>query len=243
MSSENLFFKRYVRLEFDFKEKPAMLIGKAAHETIEKIYRDIINETIMTGEQYETYAQGVMTRMLTEAREKAQKNLGIKEIDPEQESSIRDQIEKEAIEWGKTVDEEKAREQLGYAVRNYLANLDGTTTVSTEIMETVEFTDLEGQGMPVPLKGIIDRIERDPALGEGLRDYKIVAKFSDLNERNAGYEIQAAAFYFIYQGLKGKPPEYAVFEEVLKKEAGYILPSDPSNKLYQADLRKLCEDY
>lgn len=52
--------------------------------------------------------------------------------------------------------------------------------------------------MPLPLKGIIDRIERHPEHGEGLRDYKIVAMFSNPEEANPGYELQAAAFYFIY---------------------------------------------
>lgn len=241
LQSENMFFKRYVRLEFDVKEKPAMLIGKAAHETIERIYQDISNG--ITGENYQDIAQAVLTRMLNEARTNTQVRLGIKEIDPEQESTIREQIEKEAIEWGKTITEEKAREQLTFAISNYLANLDGSETISTEIMETVQFTDLEGNIMPLPLKGIIDRIERNQEGEEGLRDYKIVAMFSDPNEKNAAYELQAAAFYYVFQGLKGYPPKFAIFEEVLKKESGYILQEDPTRRLLQADLRELCEKY
>lgn len=241
LQSENMFFKRYVRLEFDVKEKPAMLIGKAAHETIERIYQDKSNG--ITGENYQDIAQAVLTRMLNEARKNAQDRLGIKEIDPEQESTIKDQIEKEAIEWGKTVTEEKAREQLTFAISNYLANLDNSETISTEIMETVQFTDLEGQIMPLPLKGIIDRIERNEIAEEGLRDYKIVAMFSDPNEKNAAYELQAASFYYVFQGLKGYPPKFAIFEEVLKKESGYILKEDPTRRLLQKDLRELCEKH
>jgi hypothetical protein len=263
LQSENLFFKRYVRLEFDNKEKPSMLIGKAGHETIEKYWQDQHFNTREEGAPdptvlfYIEYAQGVFTRMLQEAREKAAERLEFKKVpseDAENPSNayidkngeyIHDadeRIEAEAIEWSKTIDEQKAREQLSIAVKNYIENADNSETISTEISETVEFTDLDGEVMPLPLKGIIDRIERSE-LGEGLRDYKIVASFSDQNERNAGYEMQAAAFYFVYQGIKGKAPEYAIFEEVLKKESGYILPEDPTKKLLQADLRELCEKH
>lgn len=290
LQSENLFFKRYVRLEFDNKEKPSMLVGKAAHETTEKFWQDLLNapatikacedqlgngedsglasktQELATSERhadfYAQHAQGVLTRMLSEARAKAAERLGYKrapadlgeDATPSTEwidangEYINDEeataaIEAEAIEWSKTVNEEKAREHLDIAVRNYVRNADTSTTISTEVMETVEFSDLEGQIMPLPLKGIIDRIERHPEHGEGLRDYKFVAGFSNPEERNAGYELQAAAFYFVYQGIRGKAPEFAMFEEVLKKEPGYILPEEPSRRLLQADLKELCDKH
>jgi len=290
LQSENLFFKRYVRLEFDNKEKPSMLVGKAAHETTEKFWQDILNApaTIKQCEDqlgdgtdsglteqipdlarsenhadfYAQHAQRVLTRMLQEARGKAAERLGYKltpastgeDSTPEtvwtdkngelvNDTDAAAAIEKEAIEWSKSVNEEKAREHLDIAVRNYVRNADTSTTISTEVMETVEFSDLDGDIMPLPLKGIIDRIERHPEHGEGLRDYKFVAGFSNPDERNAGYELQAAAFYFVYQGIRGKAPEYAMFEEVLKKEPGYVLPEDPNRRLLQADLKELCEKH
>lgn len=171
LSSENMFFKRYVRLEFDQKEKPAMLIGKAAHETIEHIYQDIMEERGMSSD-YLALAQGILSRMLNEARKAAAQRLherlcksgGYQATvfqDPETNreilldpktlepsdlttaKTIEKIIEEEGIQWGKTIDEEKAREQLTFAVNNYLANLDGSETISTEIMETVEFSDFE----------------------------------------------------------------------------------------------------
>lgn len=208
LSSENLFFKKYVRLEFDEKGKPAMIVGNAAHEVFEQIYQDKLQHGNFSPnlEGYTTLAQGVFTRILNEHREKAKQRLGITEIDPEKEAETLAAIEKEAIEWGKTITEEKCREQLASAIKNKLEHLDDTETISTEIMETVQFTDLEGNLMPLPLKGIIDRIERRTlapgSTEEGLRDYKVVAKFSNPEERNPGYELQAAAFYFIFQGLK-----------------------------------------
>ena len=251
MTSENLFFKRYVRLEFDFRGKPALLIGKAAHETIEHIYQDIL-EKRGASMDYVAMAQGIFSRMLEEEDANAIQRLGIEKegitktdtgdipfYTEEQLATIR----AEAVDYGLTGSEEKAREELTYAINNYLANMDDSETISTEIMETVEFSDLEGNLMPVPLKGIIDRIERHPVYGEGLRDYKIVGKFCNPEERQPAYEIQAAAFYFIYQGLKGHPPEYALFEEVLKKESGYILPAEPNRRLLQADLRSECDKH
>lgn len=253
LSSENLFFKKYVRLEFDEKGKPAMIVGNAAHEAFEKLYQDLLadHQHRLEGaelfEHYNEFAQGVFTRYLNEHREKAKQRLGITEIDPEKEAETLTAIEKEAIEWGKTITEKKCREQLASAIKNKLEHLDDTETISTEIMETVQFTDLEGNLMPLPLKGIIDRIERRTlapgSTEEGLRDYKVVAKFSNPDERNPGYELQAAAFYFIFQGLRGYPPKYAIFEEVLKSEGGYICKDDPTRKLLQADLRELCDTH
>lgn len=159
LSSENLFYKKYVRLEFDEKGKPAMIVGNAAHEAFEEMYQDILAGRGMAAD-YNTFAQGVFTRILNEHREKAKQRLGITEIDPEKEAETLAAIEKEAIEWGKTITEEKCREQLASAIKNKLEHLDDTETISTEIMETVQFTDLEGNLMPLPLKGIIDRIER-----------------------------------------------------------------------------------
>lgn len=223
-----------------------MIVGNAAHETFEQMYQDIIEGRGMAAD-YNAHAQGVFTRILNENREKAKQRLGITEIDPEKEAETLALIEKEAIEWGKTITEEKCREQLASAIKNKLEHLDDTETIATEIMETVQFTDLEGNLMPLPLKGIIDRIERRTlapgSTEEGLRDYKVVAKFSNPEERNPGYELQAAAFYFIFQGLKGYPPKFAIFEEVLKSEGGYICKDDPTRKLLQADLRELCDTH
>lgn len=38
LTSENLFYKRYVRSEFDEKGKPSMMIGKAVHYAIEQFH-------------------------------------------------------------------------------------------------------------------------------------------------------------------------------------------------------------
>lgn len=64
------------------------------------------------------------------------------------------------------VNEEEARKQLSISITNYIDNADNSMTISTEIQEVVEFTDLEGNQMPLPLKGIIDRIEKHPEYGE-----------------------------------------------------------------------------
>jgi hypothetical protein len=284
LQSENLFFKKYVRLEFDEKGKPSMLVGKAAHETVEIFWKDIMRapETIEACENqlgdgtdsglkekiselqrseghiafYQDRADEIFSRMLEEERDKAANRLGFEKVvseDPETTSNayinasgeyVHDAdtlIEAEAIEWSKTVDEEKCREQLATAIRNYIENADTSTTVATETMETVEFRDLEGEIMPLPIKGVIDRLETHPEHGQGLRDYKFVASFSDQDSRNAGYELQGAAYYFVYQGITGRAPDYVIFEEVLKKEPGYILAADPTRKLLQADLRELCD--
>jgi hypothetical protein len=73
MSSENLFFKKYIRFEFDEQEHPAMLIGKAVHKGLEKLFQDIIdgNDAI----PYIPYADAEFTKMLMEARMKTRDKL------------------------------------------------------------------------------------------------------------------------------------------------------------------------
>lgn len=154
-------------------------------------------------------------------------------------------IEERAIEWSKTITQEKAIEQMDTAVVNYLSDPDSNNWIprSVEISETVLFSDFEGDVMPVPLKGILDMIAVDSEGREGIVDYKIVTMFSDPVLGSPSYEIQAAVLYFVYQGLRGKAPDFAVFEEVKKSESGYVLASDPTHKLLQADLRELCETH
>ena len=173
--SQNLFTKKYIRREFDEKEKPVFLIGKAVHSALEKYHG---GRSGMFGEDYpktieetKIVARNAFDTMLEEARSKARERLGAKGVKNEEtgETVYADKdgviidtftIENEAIEWGKTITHEKALEQLYTAVVNYLSDPDSNNWIprSVEISETVLFTDFDGDVMPVPLKGILDLI-------------------------------------------------------------------------------------
>lgn len=261
LTSENLFIKKYVRLEFDEQGKPAMMVWNAGHKALELYQQDKIDGN--EPRDYFKIAQDEFQRIIQEKRDLFQKKLfpgKVKRPDNEEEVKVLleklqesdfltveeiEQIEKEAIQWSKQVTPESCIEALNTSLKNYFETgiYKNAKTISTEISETVTFTNLEGEIMPVPLKGIIDRVVSIPELGEGMTDYKFVWKLSDTSKPEPSYEIQAGVLYFIYYGLKGKAPDFIIFEEILKSEWKLELAEDPSRKLLQADLRELCDKY
>ena len=176
LNSENMFFKRYVRQEFDEKGKPAMMVGNAVHKALEEYWNDkhIVTMTeeqaaALNIEYYQRVAIRAFEKNLEDLRQKAAERLGLKPAEiiidttgeEEKERAIFSQaqkefIEAEAIDWGKTGNETESREEINRAVRNYITSVEAEKseyiTISTETTETVQFTDLEGQVMPLPLK-------------------------------------------------------------------------------------------
>ena len=158
----------------DDKENPAMMIGKSAHETIERMYQDIMEWGLKSKDVYKQHAHISMSHIMDEARKRAIERLGIEGAYDALSTEQFEEIELEAIKWTKTVNETDAFDMLFTAVSNYYDNISDTETICTEIVETVQFTDFDGNIMPLPLKGIIDRIQKDKDGNEWLVDYKIV---------------------------------------------------------------------
>ena len=166
---------------------------------------------------------------------------------------ICDRLEKEAtpeelqeaknkfIKWGKTGSYNDCIKSVKTAVKNYFDNMPNYTPLYTEKKETVEFSDMEGNEMPLPLKGVIDLIAEDENGELVIVDHKIVASYSDPELDNAAFEIQAGAYFFITQAITGKIPSKMIFDEILKSDAKVVWKEDPTRKLLQKDLKELAD--
>lgn len=107
-----------------------------------------------------------------------------------------------------------------------------------------EIETLVEDGMPVPLKAILDAIVVNKDGELEIVDYKTVSKFSDLSESNGAYELPAWAYYYAFKQITGgKEPRRMRFVEILKEKPKVCLPSNPTKRLLQADLRALCDTY
>jgi hypothetical protein len=88
--------------------------------------------------------------------------------------------------------------------------------------------DLDGEPLPVPLKGVMDLIKVKVA-GYYVIDHKLVSKLYEQDEIVPAYEIQACTSYFLLEGINGYPPEKFIFNQV-KKSAN--ADKSPQNKQY-----------
>jgi RecB family exonuclease len=133
-------------------------------------------------------------------------------------------------------------QDLETALKNYFENLPGYTEIlGIEESETVQICDLDGEVLPLPLKGIMDLITRDKDGNLIIVDHKCVSFFSDLNQTKAQYELQAGAYFFVAWAIFGERPKAMHFDECLKGEPKAIYPADPTRRLLQADLKELAD--
>ena len=71
-----------------------------------------------------------------------------KEVSPEEIESAKNEF----IQWGKTGNYEDCVADIKKAVKNYFDFMPNYTPLHIEANETVEFLDMEGTQMPLPLK-------------------------------------------------------------------------------------------
>lgn len=141
------------------------------------------------------------------------------------------------IDWGKTGNPKDAEESVKQAVANYFNELPNYNPLFTEQAETVDFVDIEGRPMPIPLKGVVDLIAEDEDGEIIVVDHKAVYKHADPETDKAQYELQAGAYFFIAQALTGRIPKAMIFDEVVK-----TAPSAGTG-LLQKQLRELCDKH
>ncbi len=298
MKNEQSFFKKYVRLEFDNKTWPALMIWKAFHAGLDYYYSSLIN-----GDALNMPVVDFAKRNLFEEI-RANENLGLTELvaeklnkkqqaewaslKPKDFEAIKDEIDsqiegeenkiyselekfllihndienreiellksfkitdeeiKEAksryIDWGKTQNPLTSQIDVETVVKNYFDNIPNYKEVLySEIKETVEICDLEGEVLPLPLKWALDLIVRDAEGKICIVDHKGVSFFADLEKGKAQYELQAGAYFFIAWAITGERPQKMIFDETLKGEAKVQCKEDPSRKLLQADLKELAD--
>lgn len=152
------------------------------------------------------------------------------------------EAKKSYIDWWKTQNQTTALIDLEILIKNYFDNLPNYKEVLySEINETVEICDLDGEVLPLPLKWVIDLIIKDDQENICIVDHKSVSSFTDLTKWKAIYEIQAGAYFFIAWAITWQRPKKMIFDEVLKWEAKVQYKKDPTRKLLQADLKELAD--
>lgn len=295
MKNEQSFFKKYIRLEFDNKTWPALMIWKAFHAGLDYYYKSLINgealnmpvvdfakmnllEEIranenlglselvaekLTKKQQEDWAKlqpkdikeflapGEDEKTIAEKTEFEKfllihNDIESREIELLKSFWITEEQEQEAkrkyIDWGKTQNHNTALADVETVVKNYFDNIPNYKEVLySEIKETVEICDLDGEVLPLPLKWALDLIVRDDEGNICIVDHKWVWSFADLTKWKASYELQAGAYFFIAWAITGERPKKMIFDETLKGEAKVVWKEDENRKLLQADLKELAD--
>ena len=190
------FFKNYVRYEYDDKQSPALVEGDAMHRILEAFY--------------------------TLKMEGKEKEFNLKETTDLiiEELLNADTIAK--IDWGKTGSVDKSMTTIRTALDSYFNELpafERDDIVSVEERYLTDFEDLDGDPMPIPIKGFTDLI-----ISQGddyvIWDHKFVSTFSRPEEIGdiAKYEMQAVPYFFMVRKRYGKSPTRMVFDEIKKSK-------------------------
>lgn len=188
LTDRQSFFKRYVRLEFDKKESPALIEGKAVHAVLEGYWK-----AKKDGADF-NWAEAV----------------------DEQERIIAAKDREGRIDWGKSGDLEKSQKNLRQAIEFYQESPpEYGEIVSIEDEFISNFEDLEGNDMPIPLKGFCDLIVKE---GEDyvIVDHKTVALVKQQDEPAPAFELQAAAYWFLVRKEYGINPKRMIFDQIKK---------------------------
>lgn len=155
------------------------------------------------------------------------------------------------IKWWRVKDPDGAKAQIESTFRRYLSFIADKedlfvygTPIYTEMKDMtriIDPLDPEEQPIPIPVKGVTDRIDID---GEDVTivDYKTTDIFTPPWVINWMYAYAAWMYFFIALSKTGKRPKQMKFIEIAKGEKKPCLPSDPTKNLLQADLRQLCEE-
>jgi len=194
---------------------------------------------LMTPEELKTTPEFKKDQIKAEYEIKVIKETILKKVN---DFEMLQEAENKYIKWGKTWSLEDCEDKVCLAIQNYFDNLPNYTPLYIEYKETIDFIDMEGQEMPLPIKWVIDLIAEDENGDIVIVDHKIVSGFSDPEEDSAAFEMQAGAYFFIAQAITWKIPKKMIFDEVLKADAKLVLITDPTRKLLQADLRALCDE-
>jgi RecB family exonuclease len=188
LTDRQAFFRRYVRLEYEKKESPALIEGKAVHAVLEGYWK----------------------------AKKDGADFNWNEAVDEQERIIAAKDREGRIDWGKSGDLEKSQKNLRQAIDFYRESPpEYSEIVSIEDEFISNFEDLEGNGMPIPLKGFCDLVVKESE-DYVIVDHKTVALVKQQDEAAPAFELQAAAYWFLVRKEYGINPKRMIFDQIKK---------------------------
>lgn len=192
LTDRQSFFKRYIRLEFDFKTSASMLEGSVYHKALESLW----NQRKAGGEldeKFWSFLNDVAHREIIQAAESGK------------------------IEFGKTGSPDKSLKIVEQALKFYRAEMPEYFPTHIEARVTVQCADLNGEVLPVPIKAVYDLLsEREDEID--IVDHKLVTTFGDDDDGSPAFELQAAACFFTAWAQFGKKPARMIFDQVKKSK-------------------------
>ncbi len=192
MEDRQIFFKRYIRYEFDISTGPALIEGSTVHKILEMFYSHLHD------------------------------NFKAKDFDWDKaiEVSIDECLDEETlarVDWGKTGSYEASVKKINNIIGFYKDELPEVGKVlSVEERLFCMFDDLEGNTMPIPLKGFTDLIWEDENGDIVIEDHKTAARLKQEGDIDVGFEIQAAVLWFLVRDKYGKNPKKMIFRQIKK---------------------------
>ena len=192
MADRQLFFKRYIRLEFEDFTSPSMLEGKAYHKALESIWNHVKQGGVVD-DQYWHFVNNIALETIVIASEKGY------------------------VDFGKTGSVDKSIKTVEQALRFYRAEFPQYYPLHVEAKVTTDCCDLNAEMLPVPLKIVYDLVG---VYDNGLQivDHKLVTTYHEESEGSAAFELQAGASFFTAWAKFGQKPARMIFDQVKKSK-------------------------
>jgi len=192
MADRQLFFKRYIRLEFEDFTSPSMLEGKAYHKALESIWNIKKGGGELADEHWQ-FVNDIAHEYIVKTAETVN------------------------VDFGKTGSPDKSLKVVEQALKFYRAEFPEYMPLHIESKITTECADLNGEILPVPLKIVYDLVtEREGALE--IVDHKLVTTYQNEDEGSAAFELQAGSSFFIAWAKFGRQPARMIFDQVKKSK-------------------------
>jgi len=126
-------------------------------------------------------------------------------------------IKDEDVDWGKTGSREQLIKDFHAAISFYQVEEPTLGKVIGVELNTVTDHGFDGEQLPVPVKAISDLVTEEEK-GIVITDHKVVASFSDKEEEQPDYTMQAMFNYLTVQAKFGKAPYSMIFREIKKTQ-------------------------
>lgn len=193
MSDRQLFFKRYIRFEFEDFTSPSMLEGKAYHKALESIWNHVKSGGVLD-DKYWKFVNDIAHQYIVTVAEAGN------------------------VDFGKTGSTDKSIKVVEQVLRFYRAELPQYVPVHVESKVTTECADLNGEILPIPLKIVYDLVANPDLSALEIVDHKLVTTYKDEDEGSAAFELQAGSSFFTAWAQFGRQPCRMVFDQLKKSK-------------------------
>lgn len=123
-------------------------------------------------------------------------------------------ISPSTVDWGKTGSPEKLMKDYIQAIQFYFEDMpDFHEVLDTELEIVSEVTQIDGQPLPLPMKGFLDLLVRNKLGQLEIIDHKFVRGYTDGDVNSFGRYLQAMFYFHLVWAKFGEKPARMVFNE------------------------------